>query len=71
MNNNLHLSAYFLLKMAQMNITKSPSGNERFRPSENDDIIPSIASDSDSTSDSELGDQNELTVSASISFQRL
>ena len=70
MNNNLHLSTYFLLKMAQRNITKSPSGNERFRPSEND-IIPSIASDSDSTSDSELGDQNELTVSANISFQRL
>ena len=57
MNNNLHLSTPFLLKMAQRNITSffsSPSG-KRSRPSENDDI----ASDSDSTSDNELG---ELTV---------
>ena len=63
MNNNLHLSTPFLLKMVQRNITSffnSPSGNKRSRPSENDDILPSIASDS------ELGDQNELTVSVTI-----
>ena len=56
MNNNLHLSTPFLSKMAQRNITSffnSPSGSKRSRPSEND-ILPSIASDSDSTSDNEL-----------------
>ena len=71
MNNNLYLSTPFLLKMAQRNITSffsSPLGNKRSIPSENDDILPSIASDSDSrsTSNNELDDQNELTVSVTM-----
>ena len=58
MNNNLHMSIPFLLKMAQRNIASffnSPSGYKR----------SSIASDS------ELGDQNELTVSVTMSTLKL